>query len=178
MIRQRTHTWSDPRVLARAAADLSGIEFLNRISAGELPLPPLSSATGIMPVETGDGWAVFEMEPAEWHYNPIGSVHGGILSTIADSALGCAVQTRLPAGTGYTSLDLTIKFTRPANLDSGVLRCRGEVVTMGRRTATATATIVDARERIVAHAVTTCLLFPFPTDSPTAQPLRTEGPNR
>lgn len=105
------------RTSSRAAGELDGIEFLNRISRGELPLPPISSTTGIMPVGAGDGWAEFELEPAEWHYNPIGSVHGGILSTIADSALGCAVQTRLPAGTGYTSLDLTIKFTRAANLD-------------------------------------------------------------
>ncbi|WP_018156507.1 PaaI family thioesterase [Demetria terragena] len=175
MTRERTHTWSDPRILARAAGELDGIEFLNQISGGELPLPPVSSTTGIMPVEAGDGWAVFEMEPAEWHFNPIGSVHGGILSTIADSALGCAVQTRLPAGTGYTSLDLTIKFTRAANLDSDLLRCRGDVVTMGRRTATAEATIVDAKGRTVAHAMATCLLFPIPPDSTTSQLAQKDG---
>src|SRR5690606_34882374 len=93
--------------------------------------------------------------------NQIGSVHGGMLAGLADSALGCTVHSKLPAGTGYTSLDLTIKFTRPANLDSGVLRCRGEVVTMGRRTATAEARIVDGRGKVVAHAIATCLLFPL-----------------
>ncbi|WP_280217323.1 PaaI family thioesterase [Nocardia neocaledoniensis] len=177
MTRERTHTWSDPHVLARLAGELDGIEFLNQIGRGDLPLPPVSSTTGIMPVEAGDGWAVFEMEPAEWHFNPIGSVHGGIISTIADSALGCAVQTRLPAGIGYTSLDLTIKFTRAANLDSGLLRCRGEVVTIGRRTATAEATVIDAKGRTVAHAITTCLLFPLPTATSNPQPAQQEGMN-
>jgi uncharacterized protein (TIGR00369 family) len=82
-----------------------------------------------------------------------------MLAGLADSALGCAVHTKLPAGTGYTSVDLTIKFTRAANLESGRLRCRAEVVTIGRRTATAEARIVDSNDRVVAHAVTTCLLI-------------------
>ena len=98
-------------------------------------------------VAVGDGWAEFEMQPAEWHYNPIGSVHGGMLAGLADSALGCAVHTKLPAGTGYTSLDVTIKFTRAARLEGGLLRCRAEVVTIGRRTATAEARIVDSHGR-------------------------------
>lgn len=158
--RTRTFTWSDPQELARAAKTSDGLDFLTRTTTGDLPLPPISSTTEIIPVEFGEGWAVFELEPAEWHFNPIGSVHGGILATMADSALGCAVQTRLSAGTGYTSLDMTIKYTRMATLDSGLLRCRGTVTTIGRRTATAEARITDARDRIVAHAVATCLLFP------------------
>ena len=111
-------------------------------------------------MEIGDGWARFELEPAEWHYNALGTVHGGILSTLADTALGCAVHTKLPAGTGYTSLDLTIKFTRAATVDSGLLTCEGTVVTIGRRTATAEARITDGSGRVIAHAVTTCLLIP------------------
>ncbi|WP_238408000.1 PaaI family thioesterase [Pimelobacter simplex] len=99
------------------------------------------------------------MQPEEWHYNPIGSVHGGMIAGLADSALGCAVHTKLPAGVGYTSLDLHIKFTRAANLDSGLLRCRADVVTIGRRTATAEATVHDDHGRVVAHAIATCLLF-------------------
>lgn len=161
MSREHTFSWSDPQELAGAAATTDGLDFLTRTTTGELPHPPLSASTGIIPVEFGDGWAVFEMEPAEWHFNPIGSVHGGMLATMADSALGCAVQTKLSAGTGYTSLDLTIKFTRKADLDSGVLRCRGTVTTIGRRTATAEARITDSRERVIAHAVATCLLFPI-----------------
>lgn len=158
--RERTYTWEDPTALAGAGHDLSGREFLERIGRGELPAAPAAATTGVVPVEVGDGVAVFSLEPQEWHYNPLGSVHGGILSTLADSALGCAVHTRLPAGTGYTSLDLTIKFTRPANLASGVLTCTGTVVAMGRRTATAEARIVDEAGRTIAQAISTCLLMP------------------
>lgn len=157
--RERGYTWSDPRLLARAATGMDGIEFLKRIGTGDLPPPPAGKTVGIEPVEVGDGWARFELEPAEWHYNVLGTVHGGILSTLADTALGCAVHTKLPAGTGYTSLDLTMKFTRAATVDSGVLTCEGTVVTIGRRTATAEARITDGSGRVIAHAVTTCLLI-------------------
>jgi uncharacterized protein (TIGR00369 family) len=159
MTGERTYSWEDPKVLAEAARELSGRDFLERIGAGELPAVPAGATTGIIPVAVGDGWAEFEMQPEEWHYNPIGSVHGGMLAGLADSALGCAVHTRLAAGTGYTSLDLTIKFTRAATLDSGVLHCRAEVVTAGRRTATAQARITDEQGRVVAHAVATCLII-------------------
>ncbi len=159
MSRQRSYTWGDPLELAEAALEMEGIEFLQKVGAGELPVPPAGATTGITAVAVGDGWARFDLEPAEWHYNPLGSVHGGILSTLADSALGCAIHTKLPAGTGYTSLDLTIKFTRAATVESGLLRCEGKVVTIGRRVATAEARIVDSQDRVVAHAVTTCLLF-------------------
>jgi uncharacterized protein (TIGR00369 family) len=157
--RERSYTWGDPHVLAEAATGLPGIDFLQRVSSGELPLPPAGATTGIAPVGVGDGWARFELEPAEWHYNPLGTVHGGILATLADTALGCAVHTKLPAGTSYTSMDLTIKFTRPATLGSGMLTCEGTVVALGRRSATAEARITDMADRVIAHAVTTCLLF-------------------
>ena len=163
MIRERTHTWQDPRELAAAGASLSGLDFLSRIGRGELPLPPAVEALGITPIEVGDGWIEFELVPAEWHYNGLGTVHGGILSTLADSASGCAVHSKLRAGTGYTSLDLTIKFTRAATVDGGPLTCRGEVVSIGRRTATAEARITDARGKVIAQAVSTCLLISDPS---------------
>lgn len=159
MTRERTYTWEDPVAYADAAAELSGLDFLRQIGSGELPRVPAGATTGIVPVAVGDGWAEFAMEPAEWHHNPMGSVHGGLLATLADTALGCAVHTKLPAGVGYTSLDLTIKFTRAARTESGKLTCRGEVVSIGRRAATAEARIVDAHDRVVAHAVGTCLLI-------------------
>jgi len=159
MTRQRTYTWEDPQVFTDAAAELSGLEFLRKVGSGELPHAPAGATTNILPVAVGEGWAEFEMQPEEWHYNPIGSVHGGMLAGLLDSALGCAVHTKLPAGTRYTSLDLNIKFTRAANLDSGRLRCRAEVVTSGRRTATAEGRIIDRHGRVVAHAIATCLLI-------------------
>src|SRR6201999_2393525 len=114
---------------------------------------------GIHAVEFSDGRAVFELTPAEWQYNPIGSVHGGVLTTLADSALGCAVHTKLGVGRGYTSLELKINFTRAATVDSGLLRCVGQVITIGRRVATSEATITDHAGRVVAHASSTCLLM-------------------
>ncbi|WP_200826354.1 PaaI family thioesterase [Microbacterium timonense] len=159
MTRERTYTWADPREVAMSAARVSGIEFLSLVGRGELPLPPALETLGINPLQVGAGWIEFELMPQEWHYNPLGSVHGGVLSTLADTALGCAVHSMLPAGTRYTSLDLTIKFTRAATVDSGPLRCRGELVSIGRRTATAEARTTDSRGRIIAHATTTCLLI-------------------
>ena len=159
MSRERSYTWGDPKELATAALQLSGRDFLAQIGNGQLPVPPAGATTGIVPAEIGEGYAAFTLEPAEWHYNPLGSVHGGILATLADTALGCAIHTRLPAGTAYTSLDLTIKFTRAATLDSGLLTCEGSVVSFGRRAATAEARITDSEGRVIAHAVTTCLII-------------------
>ncbi|MDN5795778.1 MAG: PaaI family thioesterase [Intrasporangium sp.] len=113
-VRQRTYSWGDPQLFATAAQELDGLDFFAQLADGKFPPPPINETLGMALVDVGDGRAVFELTPEEWHYNPIGSVHGGILATLADSALGCAVHTKLSAGTGYTSLDLTIKFTRAA----------------------------------------------------------------
>ena len=156
--RERTYTWEDPKVYADAAAELSGLQFLQQIGSGELPRVPAGVTTDIEPVDVGEGWAEFTLTPAEWHLNPMGTVHGGMLATLADTALGCAVQTRLAAGVGYTSLDLTIKFTRAATVEGGALTCRADVTSIGRRVAAAEARVVDGTGRLVAQAVATCLL--------------------
>lgn len=156
--RERAYGWGDPLVLAAAAARMSGLEFLAAIAEGRLPPPPAMVTAGIGAVEFADGRAVFDLIPAEWQYNPIGSVHGGVLTTLADSALGCAVHTKLGVGFGYTSLELKINFTRAVTVASGRLLCTGEVVTIGRRTATSTATITDQSGRVVGHASSTCLI--------------------
>jgi uncharacterized protein (TIGR00369 family) len=114
--------------------------------------------------EVAPGFALFTMTPGYKHYNPIGSVHGGVFATLLDSALGCAVQTTLPAGMGYTSLDLHVKFLRPITVGTGRVRAIGITVHGGRRTALAEARMVDAEERLLAHATSTCLLFPLPAE--------------
>ena len=158
-VRERTYSWVDPQLFVTAAQELDGIDFFEQLGDGKFPPPPINQTLGMALVEVSDGRAVFELTPREWHYNPIGTVHGGILATLADSALGCAVHTKLKAGTGYTSLDLTIKFTRAATLDSGTLTCEGHVVTIGRRTATAEAEITDKTGRVIGHAIATCLII-------------------
>ncbi len=109
---------------------------------------------------------VVHTSPQEFHYNPLGTVHGGVLATILDTATGCAVHSVLPAGVGYTSLDLTTKFLRPVTVASGELRCEGTVISRGRTTALAEARMTDGAGRLVAHAVSTCLLFEAAPPSP------------
>jgi len=126
------------------------------------------------PVEVEPGRVAFEMTPAEWHYNPLGTVHGGVLAALADTALGCSVHSRLPAGTGYTTQGLNISFLRPVTISTGRIRCEATALTVGRRTAYATATISDMTGRLLSHATTSCQIFttngnpPTSTDHPPA----------
>jgi uncharacterized protein (TIGR00369 family) len=156
--RQRTYSWSDPAALATAASERDGLRFLLDIGDGRLPVPPIMSTLGVGGVEVERGRVVFSLDPAEWHYNPIGSVHGGVLATLLDSAAGCAVHSTLPAGIGYTSLDLAVRFLRPVSMRSGTLRCEGRVLHAGSRTALAEARLTDRSGRLLAHATSTCLL--------------------
>jgi uncharacterized protein (TIGR00369 family) len=158
--RVRTYTWDDPGISAAAVADRSGQEFLKAMDAGELPPPPVMHTLGMTGVEVDGDCVVFHLEPQEFHYNPIGSMHGGVLATLLDSAAGCAVHATLPAGMAYTSLDLTVKYLRPVTIHSGTLRCEGTVLSRGSRTALAQAQVFDKQGRLVAHATSSCLIFP------------------
>ena len=109
--------------------------------------------------EVDEGHSVIELEPGEHQYNPIGTVHGSVIVAALDSAAGNAVHSTVPAGTGYTTVDLTTNFLRPVTADSGMLRCIGTVVNRGRRTALAQARLYDADERLLAYAVATCLIL-------------------
>ena len=114
----------------------------------------------LRPVELGEGRVVFEGEPGEEHYNPIGVVHGGYAATLLDSALGCAVHTTLPAGVAYTSLGLQAKFLRPISRDTGRVLCAADVVYRGRKQATAEATIVAADSgKLLATGTSTCIIL-------------------
>ncbi|MFG2887067.1 PaaI family thioesterase [Streptomyces sp. NPDC048297] len=162
MSRSRTYEWGDPRVSAAAVGRTSGLEFLRDVQAGRLPEPPIAATLGFTLDEVESGRAVFAIEPGEEHYNPIGSVHGGVYATMLDSAAGCAVQSVLPAGMGYTSLDLTVKFLRPITVDTGKVRAVGTVLSQGRRTALAQAELLDSTDRLLAHATSSCMIFPIP----------------
>ncbi|WP_432980602.1 PaaI family thioesterase [Dactylosporangium sp. CA-233914] len=158
-LRQRTFSWSDPMLNAAQIGRRSGLELLQAMGRGELPAPPIMHLLGTGELEAEAGRVVVTLEPQEYHYNPLGSVHGGVLATLLDTATGCAVHSTLPVGVGYTTLDLTTKFLRPASVASGVLTCEGTVISKGRRTALAEARITDARGGLVAHATSTCMLF-------------------
>lgn len=158
--RRRTLVWQDPVATAAAGATMSGIEYMSAIVAGELPPPPIAVTMRLRPIELERGRVVFEGEPGEEHYNPIGVVHGGYAATLLDSALGCAVHTTLPAGSGYTSLGLEAKFVRPISRDTGRVLCEANVVHRGRRQATAEARLSAAETgKLLAHGQSTLMIL-------------------
>ncbi|MFI9155271.1 PaaI family thioesterase [Streptomyces sp. NPDC053367] len=160
MGRTRTYEWQDPGITAAAVGHDTGLDLLRAMVAGRLPTPPIAATLGFTLDEVEHGRAVFSLIPGEEHYNPIGSVHGGVYATLLDSAAGCAVQSVLPAGVGYTSLDLNVKFLRRMTVDTGPVRAIGKVVNSSRQTALAEATLLDEKDRLLAHATSSCLLFP------------------
>jgi uncharacterized protein (TIGR00369 family) len=157
--RSRTITWYDPMPTARVGSTMSGLDLLRAIGDGTLAPAPIASLFAMRPVEVEDGRVVFECEPDESAYNPIGVVHGGLVCTLADTVAGCAVHSTLAAGVGYTSIDINVSFLRPVTTDSGVLRATGLVTKRGRRVAFSAAEIVDGAGKAVATATSSCLVM-------------------
>ncbi|HEU5141704.1 MAG TPA: PaaI family thioesterase, partial [Solirubrobacterales bacterium] len=150
--RSRNLVWQDPVPTAAAGATMTGMEYMRAIVAGELPPPPIAVTMRMRPIELGEGRAVFEGEPGEEHYNPIGVVHGGYAATLLDSALGCAVHTTLEAGKAYTTLSLEVKLVRPITRDTGRVLCDANVLYRGRKQATAEANLIAADSgKLLAH---------------------------
>jgi uncharacterized protein (TIGR00369 family) len=158
--RSRTFSWEDPLPAAHAATEMAGLDYLRAILAGTLPPPPLMHTLDIRVESVESGVVVFALTPAEFHYNPIGSVHGGVYSTLLDSAAGCAVHSLLPAGTGYTSQDLSVRFLGGIRVGTGPVRCTGTVRHLGRRTALAEAALTTAAGKLLATATSSCLILP------------------
>jgi uncharacterized protein (TIGR00369 family) len=133
---------------------------MQAIVDGVLPPPPIARLLDFTIVEVDEGRAVFAMEPAEWMYNPIGSVHGGIAATILDSCMGCAVHTTLQAGVAYTTADLQVRYIRGMSDTSGRVLAEGRVVHRGRRTVTAEGRLfVESDEALIAHGTTGCVIL-------------------
>jgi uncharacterized protein (TIGR00369 family) len=158
--RARLVEWEDPAALADRGRDMAGLDFLRALVEGELPPPPVARLLGMHIVEAGWGVATFTLTPCESLYNPIGMVHGGVTATLLDSALGCAVHSELPAGVGYTTLELNANYLRPVVADTGTVRCRARVVHRGGTVATAEARAWrEADDELLAHATATCLIL-------------------
>jgi uncharacterized protein (TIGR00369 family) len=157
--RSRAYDWGDPAISAAAARELPGADFLTALLNGSMPAAPVARTLDFAPVSVQPGTVVFEFTPAEFHYNPMGTVHGGVLSTLCDSACGCAVQSMLPAGTYYTSLDLSVKFLRPVTAGTGRMTCAGTVTHLGGRSALAEARLTNADGKLYAHATSSCMIF-------------------
>jgi uncharacterized protein (TIGR00369 family) len=159
-LRTRSFSWQDPAATAQAGLRLSGIEYISAIIDGTLAPPPIARLFDFEIVEVQAGRAVFAIEPAEWMYNPIGMVHGGVAATLLDSCMGCAVHTTLEAGVGYSTTDLQVRYIRAMNDTTGRVLAEGRVVHRGRRTATAEGRLfAEADERLIAHASTGCVIL-------------------
>jgi uncharacterized protein (TIGR00369 family) len=157
--RSLTIIWDDPMIAASASRTMSGLDFLRVMLSGKLPPPPISVLIGQRAVSAEPGRVVFEITPAEQHYNPIGAVHGGVITTVLDSVMGCTVHSTLPAGIGYTTLELKVNFLRAVTNRVGALRCEGKIINSGKRVAAVEASLTDASGKLYAHATSTCMIF-------------------
>jgi uncharacterized protein (TIGR00369 family) len=137
----------------------SGLETLQAIFAGELPSPLIGATLDFIPIQMDVGVAVFQGRPQLRHYNPLGAVHGGWFATLLDSALGCAVHSALPAGKGYTTLELKVNIVRALTEAVPVVRAEGKLIHLGRQMATSEARLVGPDGKLYAHGTTTCLVF-------------------
>lgn len=164
--RSRVVTWDDPIASLQAARGLGGIDVLRAIEGGDIPAPPVARLLGLEVDQISEGLVTFAFEPAEYHYNPLGTVHGGVLTTVLDSAMGCAVHSKLRAGVTYTTLELKVSFLRPVRVTTGRVRGEGKVVHLGGRVATAEAHLVDGDGTLYAHATSTCLLSTAHSEAP------------
>jgi uncharacterized protein (TIGR00369 family) len=157
--RERLVRWEDPQASRALSAELGGLEAMRALITGTIPSPPIAVLMNIRLVEADEGRVVFEGEPGEEHYNPIGLVHGGFALTIMDSALGCAIHTKLPAGTGYATTDLQVRFLRGLTKDTGRVRCEGRVQHIGRTIGVAEGTLVDSKGKLLATGTTACAII-------------------
>jgi uncharacterized protein (TIGR00369 family) len=158
--RTRTYSWDDPLATLDQVVGLSGLEAMRKMAEGEFPQPPIAQTLDFRLVEVARGRVVFECEPAEFHYNPIGTVHAGLAATLLDSAMGCAFVTTLDPLVGWTTLELKANFTRALTKETGLVRCVGSVVHPGRTVVTTEARIEDGAGRLCAHATSTILVLP------------------
>src|SRR5512138_2992851 len=152
MERTKTVSWDDPSPTLEAVRTLTGIEWLRAMARREAPPPPLADVLGFRLEEIEEGKVVVTLEPAEFHYNPIGVLHGGIAATLFDSSLGCAVQSLLPPAHIAPTLQLQINYVRPITIETGKIFSSGSVIHLGKRSATAEGRLTDREGKLYAHA--------------------------
>jgi uncharacterized protein (TIGR00369 family) len=156
--RERLVRWEDPFAGLAHARELSGLDALRAMIDGKLPGPPIASLMNMRLVEVGEGRAVFEADPGEEHYNPVGVVHGGFALTLLDSALGCAIHTTLPIGAIYGTIDVHARLVRAITKDTGTVRCEATVVNISRTLGTSEARLIDRAGTLLATGTTACAI--------------------
>ena len=151
-------TWRDPADGETAATTLTGIEYLRAMARGDAPPPPLATILGLELEEIDEGRVTVTVIPKEFHYNPRGVVHGGLAAALFDSALGCAVQSMLPPASAAPTIQLQVNYIRPITVATGKVSCSGEVIHLGRNSATAEGRLVDSSGKLYAHATATFII--------------------
>lgn len=159
--RERTHRWYPPAPDLDAMKRMSGLEYLRMVFADERTRPPIASLMAFGSALFEEGRAVFEAEPGEFLYNPIGTVHGGFAATLLDSAMACAVHAALAPGLSYTTLEIKVNYVRAITAATGAVTAEGKVISVGSRVATADGRLIDREGRLLAHGSTTCLILPL-----------------
>jgi len=143
------------------ARTMDGLELFKGLMEGRFPAPPISRALGFQMSEVELGRVAFTYTPVSEHYNPLGTVHGGIAATLLDSVMGCCIHTTLKAGTAYTTVEIKVNYVRAMTDKTGPVRAEGKVINVGSRIATSEGRLVDATGKLLAHGTTTCLIFPI-----------------
>ena len=161
--RSRTVTWHDPLRSAQTGLAMAGLDYLNAMVDGTLPPPPIASLVQMDFTHAEPGRVIFTCTPDESAYNPIGAVHGGLVCTLLDSVAGCALHSTLPAGKGYTSVEIKVNYLKAVRATSGQLTAVGTVVKAGSRVGFTEGAVTDASGAVVATATSTLLVFDLPT---------------
>jgi uncharacterized protein (TIGR00369 family) len=164
---ERTYRWADPAEIAKAAEGRVGLELMRAMAEGAVPPPPVGSLIGVDRFVVEKGKVSVDFEPAEFHYNAMGAVHGGVIATVIDIVLGSAVHSTLKAGQGFTTLTLELKYHRAATTKSGRLTATAEIVARGREIVTAEAKLVDRNGRLFAAATSTLMILRPPGGAST-----------
>ena len=143
------------------ASTLDGLDLFKGLLEGRFPAPPISKALGFNLLEVEAGRVIFGYTPVFDHYNPLGSIHGGIAATLLDSVMGCCIHTMLKAGSGYTTVEIKVNYVRAMTDKTGPVTVEGKVINVGSRIATSEGKLYDGAGKLLAHGTTTCLIFPI-----------------
>jgi uncharacterized protein (TIGR00369 family) len=157
--RNRTYDWEDPALLATRVNQFTGLEFLEKMTKTELPFPPLLHTLDFRLSSIMPGRAEFTFQPQEFHFNPLGSVHGGVITAILDSAMGCTLHSVLPLGIGYTTIDIKVNFLKSISMKTGLMKATGTIINQGNRTALLESRLIDENGKLYAYATSTCLIL-------------------
>jgi uncharacterized protein (TIGR00369 family) len=157
--RTRTIEWEDSQISSRDTKNISGMNYLCAIRDGSIAPPPAASLVGYHIVSVQAGEVVFGLTPSEYHYNPFSTVHGGILSTLLDTAMTAAVMTVMAPGKACSTLELKVNFIRPINSSTGPVTARATLIHTGKQIATVEGRLFDKNEKLYAHATSTCLII-------------------